>query len=296
MKGEAERGKSPPPCKGDSAKQMKQKLKWLAKVFMLCTIPLYAQASVPAHKDTSLLKKAESFVQLMTHGYGHALSTFSGPDGLVGVVVKMGPIPSEPKKILWLTKDGDYAVAGTLINPYGADETAHIARKMGFLPKPVGKAVFFKNTVNAAGFADGIKGPTIHVYFDPNCSFCNRFYNLVEPDVKAGKLRVHWIPVSLLPHDSIGRAVAIMSADIPSAAMALNESHFDQTHELGGIKPIDSGRLNVFNKIFSNTRLLLAGSGGIAGTPTIVFKGKHGIQVLHGMTEPLKTIELDLTK
>lgn len=59
----------------------------------------------------------------------------------------------------------------------------------------------------------------IYEFYDPQCSYCQRFWGESEPWVDSGKLQVRYIPVGLLGRDSLTRAAALLSASDPPEAL-----------------------------------------------------------------------------
>ncbi len=42
----------------------------------------------------------------------------------------------------------------------------------------------------------------IYMFSDPNCPYCNRFWQLARPWVDSGKVQIRHIMVGILSHDS----------------------------------------------------------------------------------------------
>src|SRR5690606_4457408 len=59
----------------------------------------------------------------------------------------------------------------------------------------------------------------VYVFSDPNCPYCNRFWETARPWVDAGKVQLRHILVGVIREDSPGKAAAILSAKDPSAAL-----------------------------------------------------------------------------
>ena len=102
------------------------------------------------------------------------------------------------------------------------------------------------------------------------------------PLVNDGKLRVRFVVVGFLKPGSVGKAEAILSAQDPATAMALNEARFDTQTEEGGIAPDTTPSAAITAAVRSNTALL-ASSGELA-TPTVLWRtGPHQWHLLHGV-------------
>lgn len=117
-----------------------------------------------------------------------------------------------------------------------------------------------------------------YVFSDPNCPFCNRFWEDSRPWVDAGRVQLRHIMVGIIQEDSPGKAAAILEADDRSAALQENESNFAQ----GGIEPAETLSTRVRETLDSHQSLML--SQGFRGTPGIVVRGGNGeIQKYSGM-------------
>jgi len=116
--------------------------------------------------------------------------------------------------------------------------------------------------------------PRLYVFADPNCIFCNRFYNMAEPLVRAGKLQLRWAMVGFLKPTSMGRSAAILSADDPLQALRANEAKFNANAEQGGIAPVqqvDPSMQALINRNFTAMQAV-----GGTGTPTLLYRSDKG--------------------
>ncbi|HEB80731.1 MAG TPA: thiol:disulfide interchange protein DsbG, partial [Chromatiales bacterium] len=185
--------------------------------------------STPA-SATPTLKQAREHIARISHGHARAEKIFPGPVGLTGVVLEI----QGRKMVGWLTADGQYLLLGSLIGPGGTNETRAAMEHLGLISKPMPVAKFALSSVQADGFTVGRKGPLLTAFIDPNCIYCHKFYAEVMPLVKAGRVRVRFIPVAFLKPSSAGKSAALLAAKDPAAAMAKNEKDFDTTREEGG--------------------------------------------------------------
>ncbi|GAB3683740.1 thiol:disulfide interchange protein DsbG [Salinisphaera aquimarina] len=167
-------------------------------------------------------------------------------------------------------EDG-YLMLGPLYDPQGHNLSKQYARK--YKPKPdVGKVIHSLDADRMV--TEGSKdAPTLYVFADPNCIYCHHLYQQVEPLVKAGRLRIHWIMVGVLGPSSVGRAATILKAKDPAADLARNESNFDVQHEQGGIAV--GQPKGALGRVLKTNRQAMFDVGG-SGTPTVLFRGRGG--------------------
>ncbi len=236
------------------------------------------------------LKQTREHIARISHGRARVEKIFPGPAGLTGVLLEV----QSRKMVGWLTADGQYLLLGNLIGPGGTSETRAAMEHLGLISKPMPAAKFALSSVRAEGFTVGRKGPLLTAFIDPNCIYCHKFYAEVMPLVKAGRVRVRFIPVAFLKSSSTGKSAALLSAKDPAAALAKNEKGFDVAREEGGIPPVANPSAAVQAKVKANTKLL-AKTGQVA-TPTLLYCDRRGKPViLHGLpkdaiTRMMKTI------
>jgi len=193
---------------------------------------------------------------------------FQAAAGLTGYLIKEGPRYS----VVFGAPDG-YLIVGALISPDGKNLTAMYKAK--YAPKPKYGAVIKQLEADGhlitLGRADA---PTLYVFEDPNCLFCDRLNKVLLPLVDKGRVRLKVALVAFLKPDSLGRATAILDAKDPAAAFRKNEEKYDATHEEGAYpaqaKP-DPKRIKLIQK-----HNFLMQEAGFTGTPGMVFKTKDG--------------------
>lgn len=220
------------------------------------------------------LKQVREEITHISHGRAEAEKIFPGPAGLTGVLLRL----QGRKLVGWLTADGQHLLIGSLIGPDGANETRAAMERLGLIPKPIPAERFALESVQAEGFTVGRKGALLTAFIDPNCIYCHKFYKQVMPLVNAGRVRVRFIPVAFLKPSSPAKAVALLAASDPAAALAKKEDKFDTAHEEGGITPAPHPAPDIEAKVKANTELL-AKSGEVA-TPTLVYCNRQGKPVL----------------
>ena len=203
------------------------------------------------------------------------MGTFETPVGLTGYAGVAGQRPLG----VYVSKDGEYAVVGTLVNAKGEDVSA--AKLKELVSGPMGQQAWAK--VEAShwvrdGKADAPR--VIYSFSDPNCPYCNRFWEAAQPWVAAGKVQIRQILVGVIREDSANKAAAILGAALPEQALIQNERDFAK----GGIKPLATVPAAVQAKLRANEALML--DLGFQGTPGILFKDADGtVQMRSGMPQ-----------
>lgn len=53
---------------------------------------------------------------------------------------------------------------------------------------------------------------TVYTFTDPNCPFCNKFWNDARPWIASGKVQLRYVMVAILGATSPGKAAALLAA------------------------------------------------------------------------------------
>ncbi|CDQ10046.1 Thiol:disulfide interchange protein DsbG, putative (modular protein) [Acidithiobacillus ferrivorans] len=225
--------------------------------------------------------EAKTLVQSISHGKMHLVKVFSGPESnIVGVIAKA---PTGQKVLAWMV-DGKYMAIGALIGADGKNLSLLSAAENGLMAKPLPANITAARALTAQGFTVGHAGPLMVVFMDPNCIYCNKFWDAAQADILAGKLRLKVIPVGFLKPTSLAKATTILQSADPATAWVHNERRFQKNIEEGGEKPALHLDPKALVDVRANTALL--GSTGEMVTPTLVYC-QHGHKtplVLHGIT------------
>lgn len=241
-------------------------------------IERFAISPDTAMGQTLSLQGAKQLLNEVTHGQASAEKVFPGPGGLTGIEVSM----EGHSTIAYATGDGQYLVAGPVLNRQGQDAAHADMIKLGLISKPATAATLAEKAAHADSFVLGSKGPEITAFVDPNCIYCHKFYEEAQPLIAAGKLRVRYVVVAFLKPSSAGKAAAILGASDPAAAMAANEKSFDEATEEGGIAPAQHPDQATLAAVENNTKLL-SDSGEVA-TPTLIYcNAQHQAVLAHGL-------------
>lgn len=200
------------------------------------------------------------------------IGTFDAPGGLTGYA---GMIEQQPLAI-YLTADGKQAIIGNMIDAKGANLSQEPLDRL--VSKPMTGKIW-KQLEKSAWIADGSKNAprVIYTFTDPNCPYCNKFWNDARPWVKAGKVQLRHVIVAILTDTSAGKAAALLSAKDPQVALTQHE----QQHASGGVKPLDQISATVRAQLDANQKLMQ--QLGASATPTIFYKDASGnLQKIQG--------------
>lgn len=194
------------------------------------------------------------------------IGTFAAPGGLIGYA---GMIEQHPLAI-YLTADGKHAIVGTLIDAKGKNLSREPLDRL--VSKPMTGKIW-NRLEKSTWIADGSKGAArvVYVFTDPNCPYCNKFWNDARPWVKAGKVQLRHVMVAILTDTSAGKAAALLTAKDPQAALAEHE----RERADGGVKPLTQISATVRAQLNANQNLME--QLGSSATPTIFYKDAGGM-------------------
>lgn len=158
--------------------------------------------------------------------------------------------------------------------------TAHAAKNNDASLK-----VALRDARRAASIVQGNGRHIVYIFFDPNCGYCPLLYRNLQPLIKPNDLQLRWIPVAIVDATSLGKAGAILEADVPAATLDRNEMHYDTNAYTGGIaERIPNERTEA--RVRANEALL--NRVAIPVVPTMFFADKDGeIRVMQGALSPL---------
>lgn len=204
------------------------------------------------------------------------MGEFDAPSGLTGYAGLAGQNPIA----VYVTEDGQHALVGSLINAKGEDVGAEAVKEM--VMKPMTERSWDKleaSTWIADGKATAPR--VVYTFSDPNCPYCNQFWEAARPWVESGKVQLRHVMVGVIREDSANKVAAMLAASSPEAALTKNEHGFAN----GGIKPDATVPAGVRKKLDSNELLML--ELGFQGTPGILFLDADGLlQRRAGMPRP----------
>jgi thiol:disulfide interchange protein DsbG len=197
---------------------------------------------------------------------------FDAPGGLKGYAAMMQQQPLA----IYLTADSKQAIVGTMVDAKGANLSQEPLDRL--VSKPMTEKIWGQ-LEKSTWIIDGSKNAprVIYTFTDPNCPYCNKFWNDARPWVKAGKVQVRHIVVAILMDTSAGKAAALLSAADPQAALNQHE----QQHASGGVKPLGQISAKVRTQLDANEKLMQ--QLGSSATPTVFYKDASGnLQKIEG--------------
>lgn len=133
------------------------------------------------------------------------------------------------------------------------------------------------------GFVAGTGGPTISVFFEPYCGYCNQLFKELKPLIDSGDVRVRFLMVGFLRPDSLDRAAAISYA--PDAYKALTKWEEDTNRENAAQLDVSQEQKD---QITATNQLM--NSAGQSGTPAILYctKGNNEVAIAGGKPQDIK--------
>ncbi|MHB1513544.1 MAG: thioredoxin fold domain-containing protein [Acidiferrobacter sp.] len=124
----------------------------------------------------------------------------------------------------------------------------------------------------------GVGPARFYVFFDPNCPYCHKLYETLQPLILSAGLAVRWVPVGILALSSYGKAAALLEATDPALALARMEQGFRNGR--GALRPARATP-RVARALLYNVRLFEA--SGAQGVPFLVFRTPAGdIRTIEG--------------
>ena len=127
----------------------------------------------------------------------------------------------------------------------------------------------------------------IVVFFDPNCPFCARLWDALQP--WRAQLRVEWIPIAFLRPSSIWIAATMLTAPNPVQALAENEEHYQYQTRSGGLLPTLTQPAPLLQKIRRSTAIW---QENFDVSPAILYQGPHKLHDVLGLPSTKQLHEL----
>ena len=136
-------------------------------------------------------------------------------------------------------------------------------------------AAMLADIKQATWIRDGKSAHVIYVFFDPNCPYCHKVYEMLRPSVQRGDVELRWIVVGKLMTTSTGKAAAMLEAKDPTEAFYRSERGFSQaTGSFGGIEEEPAPRDETLRQL--NANLALLNRSGFDAVPSLLFRAKDG--------------------
>ncbi|WP_434697254.1 thiol:disulfide interchange protein DsbG [Pseudomonas sp. Z1-14] len=210
------------------------------------------------------------------------VGTFDAPNGLRGYAAQY----QSRGMTLYLTPDGQHVLLGNLYNADGKDLSLEPLKKLVY--DPMSKEIWAKMQASS-WIADGSKDAprTVYLFSDPNCPYCNMFWEQARPWVNAGKVQLRHIMVGIIREDSPGKSAALLAAKEPEKALA--------DHEKAGkgspLKPLKEIPPAIQAKLDANQQLM--DELELSATPAIFYLDDQGdLQQQQGAPSPDKLVKI----
>jgi len=208
--------------------------------------------------------------------------SFDAPNGLRGYAAEY----QNNALALYLTPDGKHVLVGNLFDEQGKDLSAEPLEKLVYAP--MSKEIWAKME-KTAWIADGRDDAPRKVYLfsDPNCPYCNMFWEQARPWVESGKVQLRHIMVGIIREDSPGKSAALLAAKDPQKAL--------QEHEAAGkgskLQALDKIPAAIEAKLEANMKLM--DELELSATPAIFYlDDKGGLQQQQGAPSPDKLVKI----
>lgn len=210
------------------------------------------------------------------------IGSFDAPDGLRGYAAQY----QNRGMALYLTPDGNHVLLGNLYDADGKDLSAEPLQKLVYAP--MAKEVWGKME-KSNWIADGSKDAprTVYLFSDPNCPYCNMFWEQARPWVDSGKVQLRHIMVGIIREDSPGKSAALLASKDPQKAL--------REHEKSGkaslLKALTSIPADVQAKLTANMQLMEELE--LSATPAIFYMDDKGeLQQQQGAPSPDKLVKI----
>ena len=197
--------------------------------------------------------------------------------GLRGLYLRNGP----EFQVLYVTPDGRATIAGVMWDATGKNLTRDQVSKIdGAIPTVVVDKDGAKS-IEAAVRADALLGvekatfgltgdpaaPRLWMIIDPYCSYSVRAFDALRPYVKAGRIQLAVVPISILDYEDNGQSTPAAQSLLSQTTEKMVEAWDHQNFRLA---PSESAPA----LLEKNNRI--AEEIGLRGTPTLVWRKADG--------------------
>ncbi|MFF7710925.1 thiol:disulfide interchange protein DsbG [Pseudomonas sp. NPDC007930] len=205
-------------------------------------------------------------VQALVGKGAQVLGRFDAPGGLQGFAATY----QGQGIALYLTADGQHVLMGHLYDAQGQDLSAAPLEQQVY--KPLSEQMWQRLEAShwiADGRDDAAR--VVYVFSDPNCPYCNLFWQQTRPAVEAGKLQLRHVMVGIIRNDSPGKAAALLASQDPAKALHDHEAagKGSTLKALGAIPPA------LEKQLADNVDLMTA--LGAQATPAIFYRNERGL-------------------
>ncbi|MCU1734830.1 MULTISPECIES: thiol:disulfide interchange protein DsbG [unclassified Pseudomonas] len=188
------------------------------------------------------------------------VGSFDAPNGLKGYAAQF----QNRGVALYLTPDGKHVLVGSLFDQEGRDLSEKPLEQLVYAP--MAKEVWAKME-KTAWIADGkADAPRIvYLFSDPNCPYCNMFWEQARPWVESGKVQLRHIMVGIIREDSRAKSASLLASKDPQKALHDHES----AGKASTLKALEKIPADVQAKLDAN--LALMNELGLSATPAIFY-------------------------
>jgi thiol:disulfide interchange protein DsbG len=197
--------------------------------------------------------------------------------GLRGLYLRNGP----EFQVLYVTPDGRATIAGVMWDATGKNLTREQVSKIdGAIPTVVVEKDGAKSIEAAAssdvllsvekssfGLAGDPGAPRLWMVIDPYCSYSVRAFDALRPYVKAGRIQLAVVPISILDYEDNGQSTPAAQSLLSQNSEKMVEAWDHQNFRLA---PSESAP----TLLEKNNRI--AEEIGLHGTPTLVWRKADG--------------------
>ena len=174
-----------------------------------------------------------------------------------------------------MTRRSIFSFLLALLPLFAVGVPAAAAAKDASQAPPKGAAAVLAGIQQATWIRDGKSAHVIYVFFDPNCPYCHKVFDMLRPQVARGEVELRWIPTGKLMLTSTGKAATMIESKDPTEALYRNERGFSrETGSFGGVEEEPAPREDTLRKLEANHALLLR--SGFDAVPLLVFRTKDG--------------------
>ena len=209
------------------------------------------------------------------------VGSLDAPSGLKGYAAQY----QNRGMALYLTADGNVLV-GNLYDADGKDLSLAPLQKLVYAP--MAKEVW-ANMEKSNWIQDGKKDAprTVYLFSDPNCPYCNMFWEQARPWVDSGKVQLRHIMVGIIREDSPGKSAALLSAKDPQQALLAHE----KAGKASTLKALSAIPADVQAKLDANAQLM--NDLELSATPAIFYLDDQGnLQQQQGAPSPDKLVQI----
>ena len=214
--------------------------------------------------------------KLMTLASGQVME-LGETHGLRGLYLRNGP----EFQVLYVTPDGRATIAGVMWDATGKNLTRDQVSKIdGAIPTVVVDKDGAKSIEAAArsdtllsvekasfGLAGDPAAPRLWMIIDPYCSYSVRAFDALRPYVKAGRIQLAVVPISILDYEDNGQSTPAAQSLLSQTPDKMVEAWDHQNFRLAASESAPA-------LLEKNNRI--AEAIGLRGTPTLVWRKADG--------------------